>query len=261
MPDAIEVEASRSGKSAQVDLDPGTADTGASLSNLDKIGMRVRIIRTARATEAAREGGQPSTSGTAVSPTASTSLNLQDLFGDTDLGGLDILNIDLDGSEDFPDIDPKMADELLGGGPEEMIENWVAQCNREVTAGQETGTQPDLENGLQSLDLANETMDRTTASADHALAAPGSPVSAKEGTPETMDVTEGGPSTTEAQPGLVQHRCTFEIEKVGEFCRKDGQPLFLNTYPPVTRPKGLKVDDPDQAYRGQDLVDPSVIRP
>ena len=84
------------------------------------------------------------------------------------MGGLDILDIDVDGSEDFSDIDPEMADELLGGGPEEMIKNWVAQCNQEVTAGQETGTQPNLENGLHSLDLANDTMNRATASADRA---------------------------------------------------------------------------------------------
>ncbi len=43
------------------------------------------------------------------------------------MSGLDILDIDMDGSEDFSDIDPEMADELLGGGPEEMIQNWVAQ--------------------------------------------------------------------------------------------------------------------------------------
>ncbi len=72
---------------------------------------------------------------------------------------------------------------------------------------------------------------------------------------------EGESSTTEAQPGLIQHRSTFGIEKVGELRQEDGQPLFLNAYPPVTRPTELKVDDPDQAYRGQDLVDPSVIRP
>ncbi len=91
--------------------------------------------------------------------------------------------------------------------------------------------------------------------------APGSPVSPKEGAPEDIDATEGGSSTTEAQPGLIQRRNTFRIEKVGEFRREDGQPLFLNAYPPVTRPTGLKVDDPDQAYRAQDLVDPAVIRP
>ncbi len=118
-----------------------------------------------------------------------------------------------------------------------------------------------MESGLKGLDLANEAMDRATSSADCAQTAPGSPVSTKEGAPEDMDATEGGSSTTEAQPGLIQRRNTFGIEKVGEFHREDGQPLFLNAYPPVTRPTGLKVDDPDQAYRGQDLVDPSVIQP
>ena len=90
------------------------------------------------------------------------------------MSGLDILDIDMDGSEDFSDIDPEMADELLGGGPEEMIKNWVAKCNRDVTAGQETGTQPDLENGLKGLD-----MERTPSSADCARF----PCFAKRGSP------------------------------------------------------------------------------
>ncbi len=76
-----------------------------------------------------------------------------------------------------------------------------------------------------------------------------------------MDTTGGKSSTYEAQPGFIQHKNTFEIEKVGKFRPEDGQPLFLHAYPPVTRPTGLKMDDPDQAYRGQDLVDPAVIRP
>ncbi len=264
-PEAAKADASGSGKPAHVDSDPGTSNTGASLSNLDKIGLGVNIIRTARATETTMEGEHPSTSEATTTQAAPTSQDLQDLFEGTDVSGLNILDIDVDGSEDFSEIDPEMADELLGGGPEEMIENWVAECNREVTAGLGTGIQPDLENGLQNLDLANETMASTAVgaapSADHVLAAPNPPVGAKEGASEDMDATEGGPSNTVAQPGLVQHRRTFEIEGVDEFRREDGQPLFLNAYPPVTRPKEPKVADSDQAYRGQDLVDPSVIRP
>ncbi len=76
-----------------------------------------------------------------------------------------------------------------------------------------------------------------------------------------MDTTETGSSTAEAQPGLTRYKHVVKINKVGEFCREDGQPRFLHAYPPVTRPAGLQIDDPDQAYRGQDLVDPSTIRP
>ncbi len=48
---------------------------------------------------------------------------------------------------------------------------------------------------------------------------------------------------------------------MGEFRREDGQPTALYAYPPVVRPAGPMEGDPDQAYRGQDLVDPMVIRP
>ncbi len=48
---------------------------------------------------------------------------------------------------------------------------------------------------------------------------------------------------------------------MGEFRREDGQPTALYTYPPVARQTEPMGGDPDQAYRGQDLVDPMVIRP
>ncbi len=146
-----------------------------------------------------------------------------------------------------------------------MIANWVTQCNREVSACLGRGIQPDLQNGLQNLDQAKETVPSTTAeaapSATHALAVPKPPAMIKEGAPEDMDATEEGPSTTVAQPGLVHRQCTFEFKGVGEFSREDDRPLSRNAYPPVTRPKELLGDDLDQAYWGQDLVDPSVIRP
>ncbi len=263
-PDAsneVTVSTNESDNPTSADLDPQTLDAGATLSDLDRIGLGTRIIRTTRASGTIREGEQPSTSGVVDSQPASTSQGHQDLFGDTDMSGLDILDIDVEGSEDFSDIDPEMVDELFGGGPEEMIKNWVAGCNRGMTSEQGPRTQPELDNGLKSLDLADEAMGRTTPSADCAQAAPGSPLSSGERAPEEMDATEEGSSTTGAQPGLTRCKNTIRIEKVGEFRREDGQPLFLNAYPPVTRPTGLKVDDPDQAYRGQDLVDPSTIQP
>ncbi len=262
-PDAsheVTINTTESGRPAHIDMDLQTPDTGATLSDLDRIGLGTRVIRTTRASGAIR-GEQPSTSGIVDSQPASTSLDHQDLLGDTDMSCLDILDIDVDGSEHFSDIYPEMVDELLGGGPEEMIKNWVAQCNRDVTAGREAGAQPDLEGGCKGLDSANKAMDFATSSADCAQNAPGSPASIKGRAPEDIDATEGRSSTSEAQPGFIWRRNTFEIEKVGEFRWEDGQPLFLNAYPPVTRPTGLKVDDPDQAYRGQDLVDPAVIRP
>ncbi len=79
--------------------------------------------------------------------------------------GLDILDLDVDGSEDFSDIDPDLADDLLGESPEEMIGNWVAKCNREVTAGLGEEIQPDLESGFKNLDLADKVVSDTTTSA------------------------------------------------------------------------------------------------
>ncbi len=257
----VTIDDTESDRPAPIDLNPQTTDTGASLSDLDKIGLGVRIIHTTRASGATREGEQPSTSGVVDSQPASISQGSQDPLGDTDMSCMDILDIDVDGSEDFSDIDPEMVEELLGGGPEEMIKNWVAGCNRGMTAEQGSRTQPAVETGLESLDLADEAVGHAVPSADCAQTAPGPPVPAEERTPEEMDATEGGSSTTEAQPGLTRHGNTIRIEKVGEFRREDGQPLFLNAYSPVTRPTGLKVDDPDQAYRGQDLVDPSTTRP
>ncbi len=231
-----------------IDLEPQTLGAGATLSDIDRIGLGTRVIRTTRASETIREGEQASTSEAADSQPASTSQDHQDLFGDIDLSGVDILDINVEGAEGFSDIDPVLADRLLGDSPEEMIKNWVVGCNRGTTA----------ENELRNLEAVNEAVGHATPSTDCTQVAPASPVSAEE---RAHEETEEGSSTTKAQPGLTLRKHTIRIEKVGEFQRKDGQPLFLNAYPPVTRPTGLKVDDPDQAYRGQDLVDPSTIRP
>ena len=257
----VTVSANESDNPTSAALDPQTLGAGATLSDLDQIGLGTRIIRTTRASGTIREVEQPSTSGVVDSQPASTSQGHQDLFGDIDMSGLDNLDIDVEGSEHFSDIDPEMVDKLLGGGPEEMIKNWVAGCNRGMTSEQGPRAQPELDNRLKSLDLADEAVGRATHSAGCAQTAPGSPVSSGERAPEEMDATEEGSSTTGDQPGLTRRKNTIRIEKVGKFRREDGQPLFLNAYPPVTRPTGLKVDDPDQAYRGQDLVDPSAIRP
>ena len=109
-------------------LDPQTLGVGATLSDLDRAGLGVRITRTTRASGTIREGEQPSTSGVVDSQPTSTSQAGQDLLGDDDLGDVDILDIDVDGSEDFSDIDPALADHLLGDIPEEMIKNWVTGC-------------------------------------------------------------------------------------------------------------------------------------
>ncbi len=247
----VTIGTNESDNPTSTNLEPQTLGAGATLSDLDRIGLETRIIRTTRASGTIREGEQPSTSEAADSQPASTSQDHQDLFGDIDLSGVDILDIDVEGAEDYSDVNPALADQLLGGSPEEMIKNWVVGCNRGTTA----------ENGLRSLEAVDEAVGCATPSADCTQAAPGSPVSAEERAHEEMDTTEEGSSTTEAQPGLTLHKHNIRIEKVGVFRRKDGQPLFLNAYPPVTRPTGLKVDDPDQAYRGQDLVDPSTIWP
>ena len=168
-------------------LDPQTLGAGATLSDLDRIGLRTRIIRTTSASGTIREGEQPSTSGVVDSQPASTSQGHQDLFGDIDMSGVDILDIDVEGAEDFSDINPELADQLLGGSPEEMIKNWVAGCNQ----------------GRTSEYLADEAMGRATSSADCVQTAPDPPVSVEATAPDEMDATEEGSSTTEAQPGLT----------------------------------------------------------
>ncbi len=226
-------------------LDPQTLGAGATLSDLDRVGLGVRITRTARAPGTVREGEQPSMSGVVDGQPTPTSQAGQDLLGVTNLGDLDILDIDVDESEDFAEIDPAWADHLLGDSPEEMIKNWVTGCNR----------------GRTSEPLADESIGCADPSADCAQAAPDPPAPEGERAPEEMDATEAGLLTTEAQPGLTRYKHVVKIDKVGQFRRKDGQPRFLHAYPPVPRPAGLQIDDPDQAYRGQDLVDPSTIRP
>ncbi len=259
MPDAVTADANGSGKPAHIDFDPGTSDPGASLSDLDRIGMRVRVTRTARATGVTIEGEQPSTSGATATQTASTQQDLPELMVGTDASVLDVLDLDMEGSEDFSDIDLDLADELLGESPEEIIGNWVARCNQEVTSGLDQETQPDLESGFKSLELADEETPVVTActisSVIHVPAASLPSVAA------TKDKRGERPETIAAQPGLSIRRRTFWIDGVGEFRREDGQPTALHAYPPVMRPTEPMEEDPDQAYRGQDLVEPMVIRP
>ncbi len=229
---------------ASASLDPQTLGAGATLSDLDRTGLGVRITRTTRASGTIREGERPSTSGVVDSQPISTGQAGHDL-GDDDLGDVDIMDIDVDESENFAEIDPAWADHLLADGPEEMIKNWVTGCNRRMTAEH----------------AANETMGCADPSADCAQAAPDPPAPEEEGALEEMDATKAEPSVPEAQPGLTRYKYVIKIDKVGEFFRKDGQPRFLHAYPPISRPAGLQTDDPDQAYRGQDLVDSSIIRP
>ncbi len=101
----------------------------------------------------------------------------------------------------------------------------------------------------------------TAPSVTDASALPISPVKVRDQGSEKMKTTEERPDTIAAQRGLTLHKQTFEIEGVGEFNRSDGQPLYLNAYPPVVKPTELLEDNPYQAYRGQKLVDPAVIRP
>ena len=156
---------------------------------------------------------------------------------------MDILDIDVDESEDFAEIDPTWADHLLADGPEEMIKNWVTGCNKQTTA----------------IRAAKDTTGCADPSADCAQAAHDPPTPEGEGAPEEMDATETETLVPEAQPGLTRYKHVIKIDKVGEFYRKDGQPRFLHAYAPLSRPAGLQMDDPDQAYRGQDLIDPSLI--
>ncbi len=129
-----------------------------------------------RATAVPVKGGQPSTSGAPATQIISTNQEMQGLLTCADVGEVDILDLDVDGSEDFSDIDLDLADELLGESPEKMIGDWVSRCNKEVTAGLDQGTQPDLESGFRDLDLADRvTPDATTSTASsvtHASAVP-----------------------------------------------------------------------------------------
>ena len=229
---------------AYASLDSQTLGEGAALSDLDRAGLSVRITRTTRASGTIQGGAQPSASEAVDNQPASTSQAAPDL-GDDDLANVDILDIDVDEAEVFVEIDPAWADHLLADGPEEMIKNWVTGCNKQTTA----------------IRAATDTTDCADPSADCAQAAPDPPTPEKEEAPEEMDTTEAETPVPEAQPGLTRYRRFIKIDKVGEFFRKDGQPRFLHAYPPVARPAGRPTDGPDQAYRGQDLIDPSVIRP
>ncbi len=99
------------------------------------------------------------------------------------MADLDILDLGVDGSEDFSGIDPGLADELLGEDPEEMIGNWVAKCNHKVTNSLGDETHPDLKNGFRNLDLTDEGMGSETSGAatsiTNASAAPTTPAKLK----------------------------------------------------------------------------------
>ena len=231
------------------------AAPSATQSNLDRIGLGTKVVRTARATDAAIEGEQPSTSGNTIPiqpdrPGSSVTL---------DTSEMDILDLGMEEPEDFLDIDLSLADRLLGETPQAMIKSWVEQYNRDVTAGLDQETQPDLESDMASLELSEE---EPSASAAHTVSSVVQVPPAPSPSAATRDEErKGRPATIAAQPGLTVGRKTFKIEGVGEFRREDGQPTTLYAYPPVTKPTEPREGEPDQAYRGQDLVDPRVIRP
>ncbi len=118
-------------------------------------------------------------------------------------------------------------------------------------------TQPDLESGFRSLELADEGTPEVAASAiSSVIHVPAAPLPSAAA---TKDSREEQPETIAAHPGLSIRRRMFWIDGVGEFRREDGQPTALHAYPPVVRPTKPMEEDQDQAYRGQDLVDPTVI--
>ena len=139
-------------------LDPQTLGAGATLSDLDRAGLGVRVTRTNQTFGTIREGEQPSTSGAVANQPASASQAAPDP-GDDDLGDVDILDIDVDEAEYFAEIDPAWADHLLADGPEEMIKNWVTGCNKQTTTERS----------------ARETVGCADPSADCAQAAPDPP--------------------------------------------------------------------------------------
>ncbi len=166
----------------------------ASLSDLDRIGMGVRITRTMRATSVPVEGEQPSTSGALATQTVSTHQGIQGLLTYKDVEDLDILDLRVDASEDFSDIDPDLADELFGEDPKKKIGNWVTKGNQEVTDSLGDETQPDLESGLSSLNLNDDEIEREASGvAPSAASAPAATVTTTKPGPqpcEKMDVTE-----------------------------------------------------------------------
>ncbi len=244
---------------APIDVDPQTSEGGTSLSDLDRIGLRTRVIRTSRASGATLETEQPSTSKVDDSQVANTQQSPSEQTVGTAPSDIDILDLGVEGSEDFSDIDLDLADELLGGSPEEMIKNWVEKYNQETTSGLDKEMQPDLERDFDNLTLAAgedpEVSARTISSVVQVPATSSLSTATQGSDPEER------PETIAAQPGLSLGRHTFRIEGVGEFRREDGQSTALYAYPPVVKPTEPMEGDSDQAYRGQDLVDPMVIRP
>ncbi len=234
----------------------------ASLSDLDRIGMGVRITQTMRANGVPIKGKQPSTSGAPATQMVSTHQEVQGLLTCEDIEDLDILDLGVDGSEDFSDTDPELADELLGEDPEKMIGSWVTMCNQKAAVSPGDQTHPDLESGFRSLDLNNKGAQAAGAATGvaNASTATASPTMSGTQSVEKIYLMDGQPKNIPAQPGLTLHQRTFEIEGVAVFRRHDGQPLHLNAYPPVVKLAVPPQEDPDQAYRGQDLVNPTAIR-
>ncbi len=242
-----------------IDVDLQISDTGASLSDLDRVGLGTRVVRTTRASGATLETEHPSTSQMDDSQIAPTQKDPSEQTVDPESSAVDILDLGVQGPEDFSDIDLDLADELLGESPEEMIQNWVDKYTQETAACLNNEMQPDLARDFPSLTLADGASPEVSA---HTV----SSVVQIPATSSLLTATQGSdpeewPETIAAQPGLSLGKRTFRIEGVGELRREDGQPTALYAYPPVVRPAGPMEGDPDQAYRGQDLVDPMVIRP
>ncbi len=74
-----------------------------------------------RATGVPIEREQPSTSAAPATWMVSSRQEAQWLLTCEDVEDFNILDIGVDGSEDFSDIDPDLVDELLGEDPEKVI--------------------------------------------------------------------------------------------------------------------------------------------
>ncbi len=198
-----------------IDVDLQISDTGASLSDLDRVGLGTRVVRTTRAFGAVLETEHPSTSTVDGNQATHPQQDPSEQTVDPESAAVDILDLGVQGSEDFSDIDLDLADELLGGSPEEMIQNWVDKYNQETTSCLDEEMQPDLERDFTNLAVADkenpEVSVRTVSSIVQIPATSSLSTATQGGDPEER------PETIAAQPGLSLGKRTFRIEGVGEF--------------------------------------------
>ncbi len=256
--------AAKTPQPANPTTESGPKGTGTlSSSSPDKTNPDTTGTRPYGATPNA-DGPEPLTPPTAASTSAEP---MESALTEPELWQLDysILNLLPGEVDDFDRANLDFATALLEDNGEETAEQIAKTYNLEAGTAPESQDCPELELGVDGLDLEDSDSDLeeppTWESVPAEAASPAkTPACDPVPPPEDMKMSKRDEPLPK-QPSLKISDRRVQIKDVGLFRCKTGQPISLRAYPWVEQLPVPLVEGKPQAYTGQDRHDPTGLYP